>query len=53
MYVALGYIGSDPIYASVGERWIFGVGLGEGMGTLVLGKCPGVVLGDRLTCSSA
>lgn len=37
---------------SLGERWIFGLGLGEGMGVLAA-TFPGLTLGERLSCSSA
>ena len=35
-----------------GDRWILGLDLGKGRGVLIE-KYPGVVVGDRLTCSSA
>ena len=40
------------MHASLGDKWIFGLGLGEGIGAL-LAELSGVTLGDRLTCSSA
>ena len=35
-----------------GDRWILGLDLGKGRGVLIE-KYPSVVVGDRLTCSSA
>jgi len=37
---------------SLGDRWIFGLGLGEGMGALAA-TFPLLTLGDRFSCSSA
>lgn len=41
-----------PMYESLGDILIFGLGRGEGIGT-ELPKKPGVGLGDKFTCSNA
>lgn len=39
------------MWTSLGDRWVFGLGLGEGIGALAT-TFP-MTLGDRLSCSSA